>query len=124
MAAVLAMRVPGGQPVEHAGVSAIEQFTEGWSYTYTSTPIRSIIALIALVCLLGVPYSVLMPIFAATILGGGPHTLGFLMTASGGSALLGALWLASRSEIHGLSRAVPLSAPVFVLVLVSFAFSC
>ena len=39
------------------------------------------------------PYAVLMPIYAGAILHGGPHTLGFLMTASGAGALLGALWL-------------------------------
>jgi MFS family permease len=101
----------------------LEQFTQGWSYAFQSTPIRSIIALIALVCLVGVPYAVLMPIFAGSILGGGPNTLGFLMTASGGGALLGALWLASRSDVHGLSGTIPVAASIFGLGLMAFAAS-
>src|SRR5262249_5471252 len=123
IAALLAMRVPGGSPATSKHASALEQFTEGWSYMYASTPIRSIIALTALVCLVGVPYSVLMPIFAGSILGGGPHTLGFLMTASGAGALLGALWLASRTAVQGLSQTIPVAAAVFGLGLVAFSFS-
>ena len=60
--------------------------------------------LLALVSLVGVPYSVLMPVFAASVFHGGPHTLGLLMAASGCGALAGALWLASRRSVVGLGR--------------------
>jgi MFS family permease len=123
IAALLAMRVPPFAAPHHAHASAIKQFTEGWKYAFESTAIRSIIMLIALVCLVGVPYSVLMPIFAANILGGGANTLGFLMTASGGGALLGALWLATRRTVHGLTRVIPISASIFGLALIAFAAS-
>ena len=43
--------------------------------------------LLVWLCLVAMPFSVLMPVFADQILGGGPHTLGFLMTASGVGAL-------------------------------------
>jgi len=66
---------------------------------------------------------VLMPIYAATILNGGPDTLGFLMTASGGGALLGALYLAGRRSMAGLGRTIPIAATVFGLGLTAFAFS-
>src|SRR5262249_1234506 len=112
IAALLAMRVPPFAAPHHAQTTATKQFTEGWKYAFESTTIRSIIMLIALVCLVGVPYSVLMPIFAANILGGGANTLGFLMTASGGGALLGALWLATRRTVHGLTRVIPISASI------------
>ena len=39
--------------------------------------------LLALVSPMGMPYTVLMPAIAAKVLHGGPHTLGFLMAASG-----------------------------------------
>jgi MFS family permease len=123
IAALLAMRVPAPRPVPAHTISPFEQFKEGWAYTYGFRPIRSIIALIALVCFVGVPYTVLMPIFAGTILHGGPHTLGFLMTASGGGALLGALWLASRRSIVGLSHTIPMAAGLFGAGLVAFSFS-
>lgn len=120
---LLAMRVRSTAVAPRKGVSPFDQFKEGWQYTTNSMPIRSIISLIALVCLVGVPYTVLMPIFADTVFHGGAHTLGFLMTASGGGALVGALWLASRRSIQGLTTLIPIAASVFGLGLVAFAFS-
>jgi MFS family permease len=123
IAALLAMRIttvarPAGQ---HD--SPLRQFREGWNYAFGSRPIRSIILLIALVCLVGVPYTVLMPVYAAEILGGGAHTLGFLMTATGAGALFGALWLASRRTIAGLGRNIAVAAAIFSCGLAAFAFS-
>src|SRR5712691_7836108 len=123
LAALLAMRVRPVPARTGGAVSPIEQFKEGWSYAYNHRAIRSIITLIALVCLVGVPYAVLMPIFAATILRGGAHTLGFLMTASGCGALLGALYLASRRSMAGLGQLIPGAAALFGVGLMAFAFS-
>jgi MFS family permease len=69
------------------------------------------------------PYTVLMPVIASVVLHGGAHTLGFLMTASGLGALLGALYLASRSSVLGLGRVIAIATTVFGLGLVAFAFS-
>lgn len=124
IAALLAMRMPQAQPATAAAhVSPLQQFREGWTYAYGSRTIRSVIAVIALVCLVGVPYTVLMPVFAAEILGGGAHTLGFLMTATGGGALLGALWLASQRNIAGLTRNIAVAGAVFSVGLSAFALS-
>jgi MFS family permease len=123
LAALLAMRVKAAPMKTGATISPLEQFKEGWSYAYNHRAIRSIITLIALVCLLGFPYLVLMPIFAGAILGGGPHTLGFLMTAAGCGALLGALYLAGRRSMAGLGQLIPAAGAVFGLGLMTFAFS-
>jgi MFS family permease len=69
------------------------------------------------------PYTVLMPIFAGSILHGGPHTLGFLMAASGVGALTGALHLASRKTVLGLGRVVAVSAALFGIGLITFSQS-
>jgi MFS family permease len=122
--ALLAMRLAPATP--HQAVRSkgpIEQLKEGWRYAAGSAPIRSMIALVGVVCLVGVPYSVLLPIYAGSILGGGPHTLGFLMTASGLGALLGAFWLATRRGPEGLHRVIPLAAIVFGAGLIGFALS-
>jgi MFS family permease len=78
--------------------------------------------LLAAVCLLGVPYGVLIPIFAGRILGGGPHMLGLLMTASGAGALLAALWLATLRSIAKLGRAILVSTAGFGASLAAFGF--
>jgi MFS family permease len=122
--ALLAMRVPRPERDAHRhDAGPLEQLREGWRYTAAAGPIRSMIALVGLVCLVGVPYTVLLPIYAGSILGGGPHTLGFLMTASGCGALLGALWLATQRGPEQLYRVIPVAAMVFGAGLIGFAVS-
>ncbi len=123
IAALLAMRLPDSSRPAAAHESPLQQFREGWHYAYESRPIRSIITLTALVCLVGVPYTVLMPVFAAEVLGGGAHTLGFLMTATGCGALFGALWLAARRTVTGLPRNIAVAGAIFSLGLTAFAVS-
>jgi MFS family permease len=121
--ALLAMRVRATAPKPpHAG-GALAEMREGWDYVVNSRPIRSIILLLALVSLVGVPYTVLIPLYAGNILQGGPHTLGLMMTATGTGALAGAIWLASRKSVLGLGRVIPISAAAFGAGLVAFAYS-
>src|SRR5947199_7704460 len=99
------------------------ELAEGWRYVTGSPPIRSILLLLALVSLVGMPYTVLMPVFASKILHGGPHTLGFLMAATGVGALLGAIFLAQRRSVIGLGRVVPMMSALFGAGLVAFSLS-
>jgi len=95
----------------------------GWTYVSEFLPVRTILLLFALVSLMGMPYVVLMPIFAAKVLQGGPHTLGFLMGAMGVGALIAALALAARKSVRGLLRTIPLAAVVFGLGLIGLGLS-
>ena len=86
-------------------------------------PIRTLLLLLGLVSLVGMPYSVLMPIFADRILHGGARGLGILMGATGVGALTGALTLALRKGLKGISRMIGLCALGFGTSLVLFSFS-
>ncbi len=119
---LVAMRIKI-KDVKRTGASLIEQLKEGWTYVSESVPIRSILLLFALVSLMGMPYVVLMPIFAAKVLGGGPHTLGFLMGAAGVGALVSALSLVVRKSVRGLLKMLPVSAAAFGAGLIAFGFS-
>jgi MFS family permease len=101
----------------------LHELREGWRYVARFAPARAILLLLALVSLLGMPYAVLMPIFAARVLHGGAHTLGFLMAASGLGALIGALALAARKSVRGLGRMIPIAAGIFGGGLVAFSQS-
>lgn len=109
------------RPAKAGGVR--EELREGWAYVSGFSPARKIISLLGLVSLVGVPYSVLVPIFAGGILKGGPHTLGWLMTASGAGALTAAAWLATRKSVLGLGRWIGISTAVFGAALIGFAAS-
>ena len=102
---------------------AWHDLTEGLKYVYGFEPVRAIILLLALVSLVGMPYMVLMPVFAKDVLHGGPSALGFLMAGSGVGALAGALYLASRQGVLGLGKMIPIAAGVFGIGLLAFAFS-
>jgi MFS family permease len=103
--------------------SAFASIIEGFHFVARTSPIKALLLLLGLVSLTGMPYSVLMPIFADQILLGGPKGLGLLMGASGLGALLGALTLAARSGVFGLGRWVALSSVGFGVSLILFSAS-
>ena len=103
--------------------STLTDMRVGWTYVSESVPVRTILLLFAIVSLMGMPFVVLMPIFAARVLHGGPHTLGFLMGAMGVGALISALALAARKSVRGLVRMIPLAALVFGVGLIGFGLS-
>ena len=122
IASLLMMRVKVA-PAKRALTSMLEQLKEGWAYVSGFPPIRTILLLFALVSLMGMPFMVLMPIFASKVLHGGPHTLGFLLGASGVGALISAVSLALRKTVRGLTTMIQISAALFGFGLISFGLS-
>ena len=120
-----------------AKTSPLEHIIEGFQFVNRTAPIRALLLLLGLVSVVGMPYVVLMPIFADRVLhhGGqelasliGSHDLGavrlgILMGATGVGALLGALTLAVRSGVKGLSKWVTVCCAGFGISLMLFAFS-
>ncbi|HTJ30367.1 MAG TPA: MFS transporter [Acidobacteriaceae bacterium] len=103
--------------------SMLEQLKEGWDFVRGFAPIRTILLLFALVSLMGMPFVTLMPVFAAQVLKGGPHTLGFLMAAMGVGSLASALALVLRKSVRGLLKMIPIAAGSFGIGLILFGLS-
>lgn len=103
--------------------STLADIAEGFSFVATNAPVRGLLLLLGLISLMGMPYAVLMPIFADKILGGGSDTLGYLMGASGIGALAAALILASRKQVFGLGRWVAFASGAFGISIILFSFS-
>jgi MFS family permease len=101
----------------------LEGLKDGIKYAYNHKPIRVLLLLIGLVSLTGMPYTVLMPVFAKDILHGDAHTLGFLFGAVGSGALIGAIYLASRRTVLGLGRWIAIATSIFSIGLLFFSFS-
>ncbi len=99
------------------------ELREGLSYTFGFSPIRHLLILLGIVSLMGMSYSVLMPVFAKEILKGDSHTYGFLMGAAGVGALLGAIFLASRETVLKLGRIIPSAAILFGTGLIVLSFT-
>ncbi|HTL96477.1 MAG TPA: MFS transporter [Gemmatimonadaceae bacterium] len=123
IASLLAMRLAAESARRGRRTSAIEELREGVRYVSGFAPARTVLLLLALVSTMGMPYMVLMPAVASGVLHGGPHTLGFLMTASGVGALAGAMYLAARPSVLGLDRAIAIATATFGVGLAAFALS-
>jgi MFS family permease len=122
IAGLAMMNVPR-RPRPHARPSAWRATVEGFHFATKTSPIRALLILLGLISFAGMPYSVLMPVFAEVILGAGPKGLGVMMGASGLGALGGALALLSRRGVRGLGRWVAVSAAAFGIALIAFSFS-
>ncbi len=109
-------RLPEGQPV-WAGI------WEGMRYAFGFSPIRVLLLLVALVAFMAIPYTVLLPIFAGSILEGDERAFGFLQAAGGMGALCGVLYLAARKSVVGLGRLIVVTTVLFGAALIGFAMS-
>jgi len=122
IAGLLAMDVNPFRPAP-ASMGALETIREGFSYVGRTVPIRAIVQLIAVISFAGMPYTVLMPIFADRVLHAGAQGLGILMGATGIGALIAALLLASRTALKGFTIWIPFAAAGFAVSLGGFAMS-
>ena len=122
LASLMMMRVT--QPPLPSQITApVQALREGWVYVKNFAPIRTLLLLMAMVSLLSLPYTVLMPAVSTKILHGDSHTLGYLMAGSGVGALTGALFLASRRSVVGLGRIIPIATSILGVGLIAFSFS-
>lgn len=103
--------------------SPLQDIVEGFRFVKDARPIRTLLLLLGLVSLVGMPYSVLMPIFADRILHGGARGLGILMGATGVGALAGALTLALKKGLKGISKIISYCAIGFGTSLILFSTS-
>lgn len=125
IAGLLAMRFPPAEAPAAAqdSQSQAARLLEGFRMIRQARPIAALLLLLGLLSLLGAPYQVLMPIFAAEVFHGGSKVFGLLSSTSGLGALAGAVTLAVRPHFHGLGRWIAATALLFGLALVCFAGS-
>jgi len=112
-------------PRERSGrrASGLESVLEGFRFTMHTGPIRALLLLLGLVSLTGMPYAVLMPIFADKILHSDARGLGLLMGSTGVGALAATLVMAARREVRGLGRWINYASTGFGASLILFSFS-
>jgi len=96
---------------------------EGLRYARRTTHARALLLLMALASFAGLPYAVLMPVFARDVLHGGPELLGRLLAVAGLGALVGAAGLLGVEGLPGLGRRVACGSTVFALGLAGLALS-
>ncbi len=121
LGALAALQVPRERGAPAGPV--LRNIQEGFAYAFGFPPIRELLVLLALVSLVGIPYVVLLPVFARDVLGGDAGMLGLLTACAGMGALLGTLFLASRDTVRGLGRMITRTTALFGVALVAFSQS-
>src|SRR6202166_4720362 len=117
--ALLAMRLPAVTRKPSTD-SPLQSLVQGFRFAMSDLPIRSALLLLSWLSLLGLQYSVFLPIFAQDILHGGARGLGLLMSSAGVGAVLGALHFAARTEFKGLARWIAGTSMACAIGLVLF----
>jgi len=125
LAAILSLLAMTVNPkeLENLNSNILKDLKDGLNYAFGFLPIKYILLFAGINSLMGMPYGVLMPIFAKKILHGGPQTLGFLIGASGVGALIGAIYLASRKSILGLCKIMATASSIFGIGIITFSLS-
>jgi MFS family permease len=109
--------------IENSKDSAWQHVLEGARFVISARPIRALLLLVAFVSFAGLQYSVLMPIFADKIFHSGAHGLGVLLGINGAGALCGALVMAARRGLKGLSAWIAIAATVFSIAVIAFGMA-
>ena len=120
--ALVAMRVP---PIVHHNASATmwQNFKEWVDYTRNNPAVFTLILLVAVPTIFGMPYTAMMPSFARDVLTVGETGLGLLLTATGIGALLGALTIAGLGDFEGRRRLILAGCFLFGVGLMAFSLS-
>jgi MFS family permease len=122
IASLLAMRIAARDRGPRSS-RVLEELREGFRYATRFAPVAALLFQVMLVSVMGMPYTVLMPVVVATVLHGGAQTLGLLMTAVGAGALAGTIYLAARRTVLGLGKVIVVATIVLSAGLIAFSFS-
>jgi MFS family permease len=122
LCALFAMRIDNVRPPRDHG-SVLDALKGGARYAWNHWPIRRLLLLLACVSFMATPYTVLMPVYVDRVLHGGPHTMGYMLSAAGVGAVIGTVYLAWRSDLRGLVTVIGGSAVAAGAALVVFAVS-
>lgn len=120
LAGLFMIRVPRWERAEGAG-SSLEGMREGFRFMRDTPAVRTLIEVVAVYALLGLPFIAMMPVVARDVLHTGATGYGVLLTALGVGAFAGALSLAGLGRRVARGRLFVLSSYAFAALLVLFA---
>ncbi len=126
IASLVAMVVARMPARPRAGLRA--ELGEGFRYAVTFTPVRTLLLVMVMMSLGGLPVvGLLMPVFGAYFGGGssgrGAEVFGLLGTTSAVGSLAGAIYLAGRKSVLGLGRLIGLAVAVSGAAVMAFGQS-
>jgi MFS family permease len=121
---LLRMKLPPYVRKEHKK-NALADLREGWQYLRNTPAIARVLLMLAAMSLLVIPYATVLPIYAKVIFHGNAATFGVIDSFIGLGAIIGALYLATRTENTVASRKKILkqNTIIFGLGLICFSYT-
>jgi MFS family permease len=123
LAALVAMRLPSFRRSAVAPRSAWSNIVEGLRYVSTEPRTRVLLLNTAAMSVCGLPALTLLPVLARLELGEGAREYGWMMSAVGGGALIGALAVATFATRMPKGRVVGWAATLFGASVAALGFS-
>ena len=119
----LAMLTLSPKEKRPVGGSAWFEMKEGLNFVRKEPTILPLIGMIATLAMFAFPYEVLLPVFARDVMEYGAREYGWMVSASGVGALVGALGLATVASRVSRGRLVVNSAMVFGASIIALSFT-
>nr|MBI1230140.1 MFS transporter [Cytophagales bacterium] len=100
-----------------------EEFLDGAIYALTTRHIRFLIVFVASITLVGISYTVVLPVVASEVLMGDALVYGYMTSAIGIGSLIGAVFVGSKSQVLGLDKWILAGSFTFGVGLLVFSAS-
>lgn len=123
MTSLLLMRVSTSVYYAVSKETLRDRLREGIAYVGSRRGMRNLLLLLAAISFANASLRTLAPVFAQDVLGGDAQTLGYLMSAAGVGAILGALYLTNGRQQEILVRIVSNAGVLLGISIVCFALS-
>ena len=117
-------RIKINEPVKKsAGQSLFNDLIDGWRFGLSQPVVRTLVIMVGAVSFAVSPYVILMPAIAVGTFNRGAELNGLFISFMGVGALTGAIILARRATVRGLTRWVAYTAALAALGIIGFSFS-
>jgi len=120
IASLLMMRLPAYSRKEHTQ-NVFGELKAGWSYLKCTPSISFVLIMLALISLMVLPFSTLIPYYAKDVFNGTASTFGVLDSFIGLGAFSGAIFLASQKTGTNLKHILFINTLVFGAGLILFS---
>jgi MFS family permease len=117
---LLFMKLPAYQP-KRTNKKVLTEFAEGFAYIKNTPDIALMVAMLAVVSLLVLPYNTVLPVFAKVVFKGDASTFGYINSFVGIGAVAGTIFLASRKPGVHLKKILFISTLLMGVGLICFS---
>jgi MFS family permease len=120
----LILAIPGTPtPARSGNVSMLRDIRDGLKFVWSGPGTRRLTIMSLIFMFLTAPLQGLLPVFAQSVLKGGPTLFGLMLSAIGLGSILGAFLLSYIPAYYPRHHLIPLAMSIFAVIGLGFSFS-